>query len=66
LVCYEAYQVVGSLLLDLGIFDEPFAQKVLDNLSAARRVHHAVLPWPSIKRHPLDIWRVPAENGPEE
>jgi hypothetical protein len=47
LVCYEAYQVVGSLLSDLGEFDTPEAQKILDNLSEARLVHDDVLPWES-------------------
>jgi hypothetical protein len=47
LVCCEAYQVVGSLLSDLGVFDSPEGQKVLDNLSEARLVHKDILPWPS-------------------
>jgi hypothetical protein len=46
-VCWEAYQVVGSLLSDLGIFDTPEAERILDNLSQARIVHQNVLPWPS-------------------
>jgi Lar family restriction alleviation protein len=46
-VCAEAYQVVGSLLSDLGRFDMPEAQRILDNLSQARLVHTNVLPWPS-------------------
>lgn len=45
-VCGEAYQVVGVLLQDLGIFDTERATKVLDNLSAAEQVHKDVLPWP--------------------
>lgn len=50
LVCFEAYQVVGSLLVDLGEFDSEIGQKVLDNLSVARLVHDDVLPWPSLRR----------------
>jgi Lar family restriction alleviation protein len=46
-VCAEAYQVVGSLLSDLGKFDTPEAEKILDNLSQAKLVHKDVLPWPS-------------------
>ncbi len=49
-VCAEAYQVVGSLLSDLGIFETPEAEKILDNLSQHRMVHHDVLPWPSFKQ----------------
>lgn len=47
LLCAEAYQVVGSLLLDVGAFDSEPAQKILDNLAQARRVHTDVLPWPT-------------------
>jgi hypothetical protein len=46
-VCAEAYQVVGSMLNDLGQFDTERAEKVLDNLSEHRMVHDDVLPWPS-------------------
>jgi hypothetical protein len=46
-VCAEAYQVVGSLLSDLGKFDTDEAEKILDNLSQAKLVHKDVLPWPS-------------------
>ena len=46
-VCAEAYQVVGSLLSDLGQFDTERADKILDNLSQHRKVHDDVLPWPS-------------------
>lgn len=46
-VCGEAYQVVGSLLSDLGIFETDHAKKILDNLSQAKMVHKDVLPWPS-------------------
>jgi hypothetical protein len=46
-ICSEAYQVVGSLLSDLGKFDTPEAEKILDNLSQQRLVHDDVLPWPS-------------------
>lgn len=47
LVCAQAYQVVGSLLDDLGQFGTALADKILDNLSEARIVHDDVLPWPS-------------------
>jgi hypothetical protein len=43
----EAYQVVGSLLSDLGKFDTPEAEKILDNLSRMRLIHRDVLPWES-------------------
>lgn len=46
-ICAEAYQVVGSLLSDLGKFNMPEAEKILDNLSQQRLVHNDVLPWPS-------------------
>lgn len=46
-VCSEAYQVVGSLLDDVGQFGSDQAEKVLDNLSSMRVVHDDVLPWPS-------------------
>lgn len=46
-VCTEAYQVVGSMLSDLGQFNSDRARKVLDNLSACRQLHDDVLPWPS-------------------
>lgn len=46
-VCAEAYQVVGVLLNDLGIFETERADKILDNLSEARLVHQDVLPWAS-------------------
>jgi hypothetical protein len=49
LVCYETYQVVGSLLSDLGVFETDEAQRILDNLSQARLVHKNVLPWPSFE-----------------
>lgn len=49
-VCAEAYQVVGSLLSDLGIFETEKATKILDNLSQASLVHKDVLPWGSDER----------------
>ena len=55
-VCYEAYQVVGSMLDDLGQFNTEQARKVLDNLSQAKKLHDDVLPWPSFEtgaRKPL-------------
>ena len=46
----ETYQVVGSLLSDLGKFDTPEGQKILDNLSQQRLVHTDILPWPSYEK----------------
>lgn len=48
-VCAEAYQVVGSLLIDVGAFHTDEGEKILDNLSQHRLVHDDVLPWPSFK-----------------
>ncbi|MBT2322564.1 hypothetical protein J7E62_09420 [Variovorax paradoxus] len=48
LVCYEAYQVVGSLLSDIGQFHTDSASKILDNLSQAKLMHKDVLPWASL------------------
>lgn len=47
-VCAEAYQVVGILLKDLGIFDTERATKLLDNLAIGRMIHKDVLPWQSL------------------
>jgi hypothetical protein len=44
-VCAEAYQVVGALLDDLGIFATEAGAKIMDNLSQHRLVHRDVLPW---------------------
>jgi hypothetical protein len=51
-VCAQAYQVVGSLLSDVGRFDSERGRKILDNLSACRVVHDDVLPWPSFETAP--------------
>lgn len=51
MVCAEAYQVVGCLLSDLGLFETEPARKILDNLSEARMVHQDVLPWESAAAH---------------
>jgi hypothetical protein len=48
-VCMEAYQVVGSLLSDVGKFETDEAEKILDNLIAGKLVHKDVLPWPSVE-----------------
>lgn len=48
-VCAEAYQVVGSMLSDLGQFESDLGQKILDNLCEYRMVHDDVLPWPSFE-----------------
>ena len=48
-VCAEVYQVVGSMLEDLGQFGSGRSWKVLDNLNQAKKVHDDVLPWPSFK-----------------
>lgn len=47
-VCAQAYQVVGCLLHDLGVFGTERADKILDNLSEGRIVHDDVLPWNSL------------------
>ena len=49
----EAYQVVGSLLTDLGKFGTEEGDKILDNLEAGRMLHTDVLPWPSYALPPL-------------
>ena len=67
-VCGEAYQVVGSLLEDLGIFDTPQAVKILDNLAQAKQVHADVLPWPSFAAPTAaaaGAWR-PIETAPKD
>jgi hypothetical protein len=51
----EAYQVVGSLLSDLGQFDSEHARKILDNLGEQRMVHADVLQWPSFERPPAPL-----------
>ena len=61
-VCGEAYQVVGSLLDDLGVFNTPQAEKVLDNLSQHRMVHKDVLPWPSFAA--LSTQPAPSDDAP--
>jgi hypothetical protein len=47
MVCAEAYQVVGSLLSDIGQFNTKRAVKILDNLCNAKLMHADVLLWPS-------------------
>ena len=44
-VCSEAYQVMGILLWELGIFGTEQAVKILDNLAEHRPTHPDVLPW---------------------
>lgn len=48
-VCAEAYQVVGSMASDLGVFEEPCITKALDNLSSMSLLHEDVLPFPSFE-----------------
>lgn len=60
-VCAEAYQVVGSLLSDLGQFESDIGQKILDNLHEFRMVHDDVLPWPSFE--PLTVATISYKNG---
>lgn len=50
MVLAQAYQVVGSLLEDVGAFDTEEATKILDNLSQMRLVHQNLLPWPSFQK----------------
>lgn len=54
-VCTEAYQVVGSLLTDVGEFDSERGTKILDNLSEAKMVHADILPWPRFVPDTSDI-----------
>lgn len=61
-VCAEAYQVVGSLASDLGVFNHSKVQKVLDNLSLEKLSHHDVLPWPSFKDQNLQYATTIAHN----
>jgi len=58
-VCAEAYQVAGSLLSDLGRFNTLEARKIMDNLSAAKRVHADVLPWLSYEAQPATVEPAP-------
>jgi hypothetical protein len=44
-VCAEAYQVLGSMVSDLGLTGTEQTTKLLDNLSQARMVHRDILPW---------------------
>jgi hypothetical protein len=46
-VCGEAYQVVGSLASDAGVFGTDEVDKALTNLSNAAMTHKDVLPFPS-------------------
>lgn len=48
-ICAMAYQVVGSMLSDLGQFGAGVGIKILDNLSQQKLVHDDVLPWPSFE-----------------
>mgnify|MGYP000493999805 CR=1 FL=1 len=49
-ICAEAYQVVGYLADDAGMFGHPSTQKALDNLSRAELIHNDVLPFPGTER----------------
>lgn len=62
-VCAEAYAVVGCLLSDLGLLETEQASKILDNLWAARIVHHDVLPWRSYESHCIS--EKPQEKRPD-
>lgn len=69
MVCAEAYQVVGCLLSDLGLFETEAARKILDNLSEARMVHQDVLPWESAVAHqepPQPVERKPMTRAQVE
>lgn len=52
-ICAEAYQVVGSMLSDIGRFGTGVGTKILDNLSQQKLVHDDVLPWPSFSSAPI-------------
>ena len=54
IVCAEAYQAVGSMASDLGVFETSIeVSNLLDNLSECRLVHESVLPFPSFE-NPLN------------
>ena len=44
-VCDQAYQIVGILLCELGVFETEQAMKILDNLAEHRPTHPDVIPW---------------------
>ena len=46
-ICAEAYQVVGYLAYEAGLFNDPKTAKILDNLSQHKLVHDDVLPYPT-------------------
>jgi hypothetical protein len=46
-ICYETYQVVGTLANDCNRFCEDSVNKVLDNLSLQKIVHDDILPFES-------------------
>ncbi len=53
-LCLEAYQVVGSLATDAGMFDHQATVRVLDNLSMAGTgkplPHRELLPYPASQK----------------
>lgn len=54
-VCYELYQVIGTLSEAHGnIFEDPQVQNAMDNASQAKMVHKDLLPFTLPVRHPLE------------
>ena len=50
----QLYQIVGSMLSDMGLFESERGQKLLDNIYAERVLHDALLPWPSFEDKTID------------
>ena len=48
-VCYELYQVIGSLADYAGVWNHPDVVRAMDNASDARLTHKDLLPWPKKK-----------------
>lgn len=44
-ICAEAYQVIGVLADEAGVFNTLPVIKILDNLSASQMIHKDVLPF---------------------
>lgn len=44
----QLYQIIGSMLSDMGLFESERGQKLLDNIYAERVLHDDLLPWPAL------------------
>ena len=53
----QLYQIVGSMLSDMGLFESERGQKLLDNIYAERVLHDDLLPWPSFEDKVVDATR---------